>query len=326
MVNEVLQLVGNGNQDDAVRLVHSLLVGSAEPAWLIEGLLVPLQRQVGELWEASLIDAVDERAMTAIVEELLSVIAFHAPRSTDRGRLISACPRGEWHTLPARMASELLQMRAWSVTFAGASTSSGTLAALARAQRPVAVLLSCTMAAALLAAADVIELLHDHNVPVLVGGAGFGGDDRRALALGADGWARSVADADGILASWARRAPALKSASVSAPVLLSASDAADTIEVVLRRLGRRVQPKRVSDEIRVTGADLSLILDVVNVGLLTEDPTAIEEMIGWYRRAFEARWHETETIDLVVEALCETLPPRARTLLERSLIGDREFS
>jgi methanogenic corrinoid protein MtbC1 len=300
-----------------------LLVSAADPAALIEGVLVPLQQGVGELWELSLLDVVEEHAMTAIVEELLSAIMFHAPRRTDRGRLILACPYGEWHTLPARMAGELLQMHGWSVTFSGASTPSATLAAFVRSHRPLAVVLSCTMATGLMSARDAIEVLHEQHVPVLVGGPGFGPDDRRAHALGADGWARSVSDADHMLASWSRDGPTLNTASGSPYAMLSSSDSADAVDAALRRLDLRVQQTGSQDAIGVTARDLSTMLDVVNVGLLTEDPRVVSDLVAWYRRTFAAHRLPPETIDLVVESLAETLPTTARSLLS-PLPGDVE--
>ena len=181
--NQLFDLVASGSRAGAVRFVHSLLVSATEPAALIDDGLVPVQRRVGELWELSLIDVADAHAMTSIVEELLSAIVLHLPSGTPRHRVIFACPDGEWHSLPARVSGELLQTHDWSVTFAGASTPSATLAALARSHRPLAVVLSCTTAARLVAARDAIEILHERHVPVLVGGPGFGRDDRRALSL-----------------------------------------------------------------------------------------------------------------------------------------------
>ncbi len=323
VAKQLLELVAHGHRDEAVQLVHSLVMSVAEPATLIEGVLVPLQQRVGELWELSLIDVVDEHAMTAIVEELLSAIVFYVPRGTGRGRVVFACPHGEWHTLPARMAGELLQMHDWSVTFSGASTPASTLAAYARSRRPLAVVLSCTMTNGLVAARDAIEVLHEHDVPVLVGGPGFGRDDRRAHALGADGWAGSLADADRILASWAARAPVLSSPPFLLSGMLSPSDLADAVDAVLRRLHRHASWETSPQTLTVTARELSSMLDAVNVGLLTRDPSVIDEMVEWHRRTLEARGFPVETIGLVMESLAEVLPPGVRVLLS-PLPGDVE--
>jgi methanogenic corrinoid protein MtbC1 len=315
VANELLELVAGGNRDEAVRLVRSLLLSAADPTWLIEGVLVPLQRRVGELWELSEIEVADVSAVTAIVEELLSAIAFHVERRTDRGRVIVACPRGEWHTLPARMACELLQMHGWSVMFSGASTASATLAAFARSQQPLAVALSCTMAAVLVSAADIIEALHEDHIPVLAGGPAFGPDDRRARAIGADGWTRSITEADRMLASWSHRVPTLKAASAWFSPLLSASDVAHSVDAALRRLDRGAAREGGGRSTGVTGPDLSGILDVLNAGLLTDDSRVVSDAIERYRGTFASRGLPPETMSLVLQALGDTLPPAGRSLL-----------
>ncbi len=307
-----------GDRDGALRLVHSLLLSAAEPATLIEDGLVPLQRRVGELWERSLIDVVEEERITAIVEELLSAIVYHIPRGDSRDRVICACPLGEWHTLPARMASELLQMHDWSVTFSGASTPSATLAAVARSRPPLAVVLSCTMATRSRRGADAIEAMHELHLPVLVGGAGFGRDDRRARAVGADGWARSMTEADRILASWSRRTPAMKAATSATPPLLSPAAAADATDEVLRHLGHRGSGQESHPRIGVTGPDITLMLDFVNAALLTADPGVVAEMLEWHRRTFAARHLPPGTLAVVVEALTGVLPPVAGALISQA--------
>jgi methanogenic corrinoid protein MtbC1 len=321
--NQLFDLVAAGDRDGAVRFVHSLLMSAAEPAALIDDGLVPVQRRVGELWELSLIDVADEHAITSIVEELLSAIVLHLSRGTPRHRVIFACPEGEWHSLPARISSELLQTHNWSVTFAGASTPSATLAALARSHRPLAVVLSCTTAARLVAAGDAIEILHERHVPVLVGGPGFGRDDRRARALGADGWAHSVTEADRILRSWSRRAPTLRPASDARPPLLSPEVAAEAVDCALRRLDQGGPQQSGAQPIGVTGPDVSSMLDLVNAGLLTADASTFTDMLEWYRRTFAARRLPAGTLDLILETLSESLPPVARSLIARSpLPGD----
>src|SRR5439155_818019 len=59
----------------------------------------------------------------------------------------------------------------------------------AYAQQPDGVLLSCSLAENLPGAASSVAAVQAAGVPVLVGGAAFGGDDLRAVRVGADGWA-----------------------------------------------------------------------------------------------------------------------------------------
>jgi methanogenic corrinoid protein MtbC1 len=319
VAKQLFDLVASGNREASVRFVHSLLTTATEPVVLIEDGLVPVLRRVGELWERALIDPGVAYMMTSIVEELLSAIALHLQHGAPRHRVIVACPEGEWHSLPARIASELLQTHDWSVTFAGASTTSATLGALVRWHQPLAAVLSCTTAARLVAARDAIEVMHEHRVPVLVGGPGFGQDERRARALGADGWARTVTGADRILASWSRRAPTIRSAPAAPAPHLSPEDAAVAADNALRRLEERGSHVGGGGSIGVTGPDVSAMLDLVNAGLVTADPGVLAETLGWYRRMFAARQYPDWTLDLILEALSEALPPIAASLVTHAV-------
>jgi methanogenic corrinoid protein MtbC1 len=314
--SQLFEFVIAGNRDGAVRFIHSLLMSAADPVALIEDGLVEVQRRIGKLWEVSLIDVVEEHAMTSIVGELLSAIVLHLPLGTPRQRVIFACPDGEWHSLPARMTSELLRAHDWEVTFAGASTPSATLGSLVRSQQPLAAVLSCTTAARLVAARAAIDVLHEHRVPVLVGGPGFGDDERRARAVGADGWTSSVTGADRILTSWSRRAPTLKPPSATPLPVLSAEDAAEAADAALRRLGPSPSGGR---SIGVTGPDVASILDLVNAALVTADPGVLADMLGWYRRMFAVRRYRAGTLDVILETLSETLPPVARPLITQAV-------
>lgn len=55
---------------------------------------------------------------------------------------------------------------------------------------------------------DATKAAHAVGIPVLAGGAGLGPDDRRARAVGADGWAGRPAEAVPLLWRWSEQPPA----------------------------------------------------------------------------------------------------------------------
>ena len=66
---------------------------------------------------------------TAITDAVLAALAWRIEAAEDQGHLVVTCAEGEWHSLPARMAAEVLQTHGWLVTFLGASTQPTTCVA-----------------------------------------------------------------------------------------------------------------------------------------------------------------------------------------------------
>jgi hypothetical protein len=116
------------------------------------------------------------------------MLAFDHDVEPTTGRIVVACVEGEWHSLPARMASELLRLRGWDVTFLGPSVPADDLAARVRQLAPDAVGLSCSVPLFLKGANRSIVACRAVGVPVVAGGTGFGDEGRYAIRLGADGW------------------------------------------------------------------------------------------------------------------------------------------
>ena len=76
------------------------------------------------------------------------------------------------------MASELLGLRGWDVTFLGPSVPADDLAAHLRQLLPDAAGLSCSVPLFLKGALRSIDACRAAGVPVIAGGAGFGAGGR----------------------------------------------------------------------------------------------------------------------------------------------------
>ena len=91
----------------------------------VEGVLGPIQRELGRRWERGNIAMEDVLAVTAVVDASLTALwdaaeEFVAPRGP---RVGIACAAGEWHEVPARMAAVELRCEGCNVTMLGASVS-----------------------------------------------------------------------------------------------------------------------------------------------------------------------------------------------------------
>ena len=106
-----------------------------------------------------------------------------------RGRVVIACSEGEWHMLPAQMATEVLRLRGADVSFIGPSVPADDLAEFIGDDPPAAVAVTCSMPMSLVGAWRSISALRELGMTVVCGGRGFGPDGRWGLALGADHWA-----------------------------------------------------------------------------------------------------------------------------------------
>ncbi|UTI63659.1 hypothetical protein NBH00_20235 [Paraconexibacter antarcticus] len=186
-------------------LVTALLAdGSSAPA-LLDDLLSPALRLLGSTAgsdeaRAALPRAAPARAQTAAAERVLARLAPAEPGS--RGRLVLATFPADPHRLPGRVAAQRLRHEGWHVdetALAGGRTATGQRTG----EDPVAVLVSVTLSAQLLACADTIRAIHIAGHRVLVGGRAFGADGAAARAVGADGWGPDAVASGAVLEAWA---------------------------------------------------------------------------------------------------------------------------
>jgi methylmalonyl-CoA mutase cobalamin-binding subunit len=198
-----------------------------------------------------------------------------------------ACAEREWHSLPARIVTHALRRAGWRATYLGACTPPGQLVSFLDETGADAVAVSCSGAAALPAARRLIEAVRESGRPVLAGGPAFGSDARRALALGASGWAadaRSAPDvADRLIPAAAGPAEPLRHAGVD-----------EHLEVVLRFADFRGQILA-----RWTGPPDDLAADLVDhalhslaASLLAGDRAVLTDADRWLVELITARGHD----------------------------------
>jgi methanogenic corrinoid protein MtbC1 len=186
---ELLQLAHAGQARPGIDFVLGLLAGGAPVDQLVEGVLAPVQREVGRRWEANEWSVADEHAATAVVDGALGALALQTPVAVPPlADVLLACAEGEHHTLPARMGAELLRSIGCDVTFLGGSLPAHDLQRHAAATLPDIVVVSCTVDLHLSASRRSFDAIDDLGMPCIGAGAAFGLDDRRARHLGASGW------------------------------------------------------------------------------------------------------------------------------------------
>src|SRR4029450_778541 len=147
---------------------------------IVQGLLARSQAEVGRRWETNQWSVADEHAATAITDAVLGVLAWRIEAAEDQDHVVVTCAEGEWHSLPARMAAEVLRLHGWQVTFLGASTPADHLRRFVAEVGSFGVVVSCSVPIFLGGALRSVQAAQSAGVPVLVGGRALGSDDLRA--------------------------------------------------------------------------------------------------------------------------------------------------
>jgi methanogenic corrinoid protein MtbC1 len=317
----------------AVRQALGLLQAGATVHELIQGLLGPAQAEVGRRWELNQWNVADEHAATAISDAVLGALTWRIGTAEDQGHVVVTCAEGEWHSLPARMAAEVLRVHGWLVTFLGASTPADHLRRFLAEVGAVGVVVSCSVPIFLGGAQRSIQAAQSAEVPVLVGGRAFGPDDLRARRLGADGWAPDAVAAARLLGGWRRQPPAVSRRPAGTrdaePLELEAARP-ELVEAAMSELFLRFPPLAGYSEAQLarTREDLGYILQFLEAALLTDDPRIfLDEFLPWLTRVLTSRGLPSGVVTVGLDALGAVLDgyPRSRELIARGrqLASDR---
>lgn len=109
---------------------------------LIEKVLAPLMRRVGDAWREGSLGVGHEHLATVLVRALLSSLrAAHATPGAGP-ELIATTPAGQRHELGALMAAVIATSHGWKVSYLGADVPAESIAEVASARRARVVALS----------------------------------------------------------------------------------------------------------------------------------------------------------------------------------------
>lgn len=298
------------DRDEAVRQVRELHDGGAAIDLLVEQLLAPAQVEVGRRWEAGLRSVSWEHAATAITDVVLLTLTGGTSAARARGRVVVACAEQEWHSMPARMLTELLRRRQWDAVLIGSSVPADALVEHLSRQQPVALLVSCTMTAHLPGARRSVEAGHRTGIPVMVGGRALDGE-RRGEHLGADATCRGAREADEVLGRWLQQ-----------PVPPAAPPAPDPQHAELLAVGPDLVEAALTDLGAGEGRgwleqDLTSVVAVVAAALLVRDPAVAEDGVAWLLR-YRASRSGDEAAERVRQAMVLLARQAAAAGLDRT--------
>lgn len=195
----------------AARLEARLVAGDGRGAWgVVEAALAagadldevyleiisPAMHSIGARWAAGELDVSVEHRATGIAFRLIGRLGPRfARRGRPRGAVLLGAPVGERHSLPIALLADLLRGEGWEVSDLGVDLPAESFVhAALSTEGLVAVGVSVTSAVHLQEVAVSLAALRAAvpGVYLAVGGLAIDGEEH-ALALGADGWAKSAA-------------------------------------------------------------------------------------------------------------------------------------
>ncbi len=308
--------MSTGDPQSARTLVNDQLDRGVAGADLIVDLLAPAQRSVGVRWQRREWTVAEEHAATAVVDAALAGVEANTARPSEGGAcLVLACAESEWHSLPARMAAQLLREGGATVRFLGPSMPSDHLREYLARLQPDALVLSATMPTSLPGAARSIEAAHDAGVPIVAGGAAFGVDDSLAACIGADSWLADARAFEGRSTSeWHSGTPRL----LDWPAFLALQDAAPAAaEAAYHGLLVRVPAlqRMTKPQVARTREDLGHCLDFLAVAVLVGDERVMYDFTHWLLQVLESRGVPPSAVRASYRALADELHPDVGALL-----------
>lgn len=271
---------------------------------LLSNLVGAAQIEIGERWHRDECGVADEHAATAISDTVVAVLtAYGSPRVPDGPRVTVVCPDGEWHTLPPRMFTQLLRTAGCEAHFLSGSLPAAHLQRFLAQAQPDVVALSCATALPLDGVLDAVTVAHDAGIPVVAGGRGFGPDDHRARALGADLWAPTAAAAVEELQQLPDRL-AEPTVDVGLAVQLAA-DRERLVQAAVDELAARLPAyRRFTHEQQLrTKEDFNYILRYAEMSILVADPRLLEDFLRWLDTLLAARGLPPRTLQISLEVL-----------------------
>lgn len=283
------------------------------------------QLEVGRLWQSDTWTVAQEHVATGISESVLLATGAALDAVGDRGHVLVVCADGEWHVLPARLLAEELAEVGFRVTFAGGSVPPDLLVDTVRDLAPDAVAVSCTLSLNLAGASRTVAAAHAAGRPVLVGGAAFGDDRDRAIAVGADAWAADAELAAGIVVRWMADGPARarppRRQSAEADALFRSEEA--LVDEAYTRLAARFPDVHTYSSWQVdrTREDLAFHLRYLASAVLVGDDTIYLEMVVWLTDLLVARGVPAQAVAVTIEILAELTEERGLRESRRILAG-----
>ncbi|MBW3619204.1 MAG: B12-binding domain-containing protein [Actinobacteria bacterium] len=312
----LLELASRSDLTAALQLADGLLAGGLTVERFVTDIVAPVQRRIGQLWQTNRWTVAQEHAATAVIDAVVGVLDRRSPDLPARtGRIAVVCAEGEWHVLATRLVTAGLRSRGWAVVNLGGSMPAPHLATAARREDWTAAVVCCSISMHLPGAGRSIRAVRGEGVPVLATGAGYGPDERRARALGADGWAADLGAGDILLERWAAgEAPGPDAPAPEPEALALEAERGEIVVAATDRLAERWPAVRDYDAAQLarTHEDLQFLLRFLEAAVMTGDDRVMVEYLVWLEEVLTSRGLPASVVDESLRAVQAALPSHLR--------------
>ncbi|MDN4162449.1 cobalamin B12-binding domain-containing protein [Nocardioides abyssi] len=313
--------LSRGDRAGALQAVKQLHQQGRTHLEIIDEVLVPAHERAAGLWLAGEWTAERQRTATSINEGLVHwLCSFAPPPPSDRPLVVVATVERE--ELPALVLAEGLGAAGYRTAFAGGGAAADDLLRQVLTRRPRALLVSAGRTSSLARLKPLLGHLRATGIPVVAGGAAFGGDPQRATAVGATAYADSVRDVLTLLEQLPRRLPT-RTPEPPSPADLEAAWLTDfrheITPYVLRALAARHPAARRPRWWAELEDHVDHVLGCLAASLVTGDETIMVEVREWLTRVLDARGVGPGLVAEVWELLA--VPLRGHPLARAHLAG-----
>lgn len=328
--NDYWSALERGDRHAALEVIRGFQALGSDALEIIEALVIPAQARIGELWLTGEWSVSQEHAATSINEGLVHWLCSFSPAPAEDAPLVLvSCLEDERHALPALVIAEGLALAGYRVNNVGGDPEPSDLLRQILVLKPRAVLFSASLTSTLGRQKGLFSSIRAIGIPVVVGGAAFGGDEHRALALGATAYAAGVREAVRLLETLPVRVapatpPAPTEADAEAAWLLQYQR--EITPYVARAIHRQHDPDGVRPAWwQELESHLDHVLGCLASALVTGDETIMIEVRDWLTQVLVQREAPPSLVDDVWRALAAPLKghPLARVHLAGAAMPGR---
>ncbi len=191
-----------GDEAGAWGVVEAALASGMTPRDAYTDVIAPAMVSIGEKWESGVIDVATEHAASQVATRIIGRLGPQMrSRGVRRGTVVLGSTQTELHALPVSLLADLLRAARFEVLDLGVNLPATHFAReVADADDVVAVGIGVTTSGQETAITETLVALREATAaPILLGGAGT--NEATALALGADGYARTGEEAVALVES-----------------------------------------------------------------------------------------------------------------------------
>ena len=184
-----------GDRVASEKLIDEALASSLSIANVYQDILVPAQREVGDLWHSGELGIAEEHRATEITLDVMRHLRNTAPpRPSLRRRILVTTLSGDMHLVGAKMVADYFHMDGWTVDFLGIDTPTSALMEFAAKREPHMIAISVSYDAIIPQLADVVKSLRGlkHKPLIMLGGYALSHTNEK---FGSDGVATTAHDA-----------------------------------------------------------------------------------------------------------------------------------